>query len=185
MPSGDVGEISLRDNCLQSRHFSTNLKTAANGGNGDGIPAGCFAANVLDKGDLALTILQWVDVLIANAALDTLNATPVSLVAAPGSGKALLFAGALVVNNFVTAALELGSGTLDIKYQNSSGGLAGQMTNAFVESAATAYAAVAPLTCVALVNQALVLHASADITSGGGNLAIRMFYRTVTIAAIA
>lgn len=176
--SGDVGDVSLRDNALRSRHFG-----GLNTGGDTGIPAGCFS-NAIDKADLAVGILQWVDVNIANAALDTLNATPVSLVAAPGSGKILQFCGAIVVNTFLTAALELGSGTLDIKYENSSGGLVGQMTNAFVESAATAYAAVAALTAVGLVNKALVLHASADITSGGGSLSIRTFYRTVTVAAI-
>lgn len=165
---GDVGEVSLRDNCLEARHFGTNLVISG------GIPTGVFSEGVQKSAD----------VLIANAALDTLNATPVQLVAAPGAGKALMFLGALVVNNFLTAALELGSGTLDIKYENASGGLVGQMTNAFVESAATAYAAVAPLTAVALVNKALVLCASADITSGGGNLAIRTYYRVVTIASI-
>lgn len=167
---GDVGDISLRDACLRSRHFS-GLAT----GGDTGIPSTSFEVGVL----------QSVDVAIANAAIDTMNATPVSLVAAPGSGKILQFLGAIVVNNFVSAALELGSGTMDIRYENSSGGLAGQLTNAFVESAATAYAAVAPLTCVGLVNKALVIHASADVTSGGGNLAIRTFYRIVTVAAIA
>lgn len=178
--SGDVGEISLRDNCLLSRHFG-GLGTSGD----TGIPAAALATNAIAKGQLELQLLQWVDVAIANAAIDTMNATPVQLVAAPGTGKILQFLGALVVNTFATAALELGSGTMDIRYENSSGGLAGQLTNAFVESAATAYAAVAPLTCVALVNKALVIHASADVTSGGGNLAIRTFYRTVTVANIA
>lgn len=178
MATGDVGEVSLRDNCLQARHFGTNLTISG------GIPAGSWAPNGIEKADLSLNILQWVDVNIANAAIDTMNATPVSLVAAPGSGKLLQFLGAIVVNNFVTAALELGSGTMDIRYQNSSGGLAGQITNAFVETAATGYFTVAPLACIMLSNQALVIHASADVTSGGGNLSIRTYYRTVTIAAI-
>lgn len=135
---------------------------------------------IIDK----LDDLRYADTSVTAAQMDTLNATPVSLVAAPGAGKVIQFMGQVVYNDFVTTAFELGTGTLDVRYQNSSGGLAGQMTNAFVESAADAYSTVAPLTCVALVNQALVLHASADVTAGAGNLKIRTYYRIVTIADI-
>lgn len=178
--AGDVGEISLRDDCLRSRHFGV-LNTLGD----TGIPVAAFATNGITKAQLELQLLQWVDVAIANAAIDTMNATPVQLIAAPGSGKIIQFLGAIVVNTFLTTAFELGSGTMDIRYENSSGGLAGQLTNAFVESAATAYATVAPLTCVSLVNKAIVIHASADVTAGAGSMAIRSFYRTVTVAGIA
>jgi len=135
---------------------------------------------IIDKVD----DLQYKDTSVTAAQMDTLNATPVSLVPAPGSGKMIEFLGQAVYNDFVTPAFELGSGTVDVRYENSSGGLAGQMTNAFIESAADAYFRVAPLACVALVNKALVLYASADITAGGGNLKIRTYYRIVTIADI-
>lgn len=129
--------------------------------------------------------LQFADVTISSSQMDTLNATPVSLVAAPGSGKMIEFLGATVINTFVTTAFELGSGTVDFRYENASGGLCGQLTNAFVESVATAYFRAAPLACVGLLNKALVAHASADVTAGGGNLKIRCYYRVITVADIA
>jgi hypothetical protein len=135
---------------------------------------------VIDK----LDDLRYADVTISAAAMDTLNATPVTLVAAPGTGKMIEFLGASVINTFLTTAFELGSGTVDIRYENSSGGLAGQLTNAFVESSATAYFRAAPLACVALTNKALVAYASADVTAGLGNLKFRVYYRVLTVADV-
>lgn len=133
---------------------------------------------------LSSYVLRYVDVAIANAAIDTLNATPVDLVAAPGAGIAIVVDRVFCYNDFVTAALENGTGTFDARYENSSGGLVAQFTNAWVESAADAYFSAPGLAAIALVNKAIVLHASADITSGGGNLACRTYYRTVLISDI-
>src|SRR5688572_24235154 len=64
--------------------------------------------------------LRYVDTAVTAAQMNTLNATPVSLVAAPGAGKMIEFLGQTVYLDFVTDAFELGSGTLDVKYENSS-----------------------------------------------------------------
>lgn len=170
--NGDVG-ISLKDDAVTSAKILDGEIVAAD-----------IADSTITTAKLDVQNMQSVDVAIANAALDTMNATPVQLVAAPGSGKAVQVTSVFCFNDFVTAALELGSGTLDVRYENSSGGLAAQFTNAWAESAADAYMSAPGLAVVALTNKAIVMHASADITSGGGNLACRVHYRTITISDI-
>lgn len=128
--------------------------------------------------------VSYVDVKITAAELDALNATPKELVAAPGSGKILECLGILAKLDFQATGLELGSGTLDCRYQNSSGGLAAQITNAFTEGAADAYYKAVGRDVVALVNQALVLHASADVTAGDSILYLRVYYRTVAAVEV-
>ncbi len=128
--------------------------------------------------------LQYVDVSLSAAQMNTLNATPVAMIAAPGAGKMVEFLGATIVLDAGATPFELGAGTLDLRYENASGGLVGQATNAFVESAADAYFRAVPLACVALVNKAIVAYASADVTAGDGSLELRLYYRVVTIADI-
>lgn len=170
--NGDVG-VSLKDDAVTSAKILDGEIVAAD-----------LADGVLTTAKMDVQNAQSVDVAIANAAIDTMNATPVQLVAAPGSGKLIQVLSVVCFNDFVTAALELGSGTLDVRYENSSGGLAAQFTNAWTESAADAYFTAVGRDVIGLTNKAIVMHASADVTSGGGNLACRTHYRTITISDI-
>lgn len=135
---------------------------------------------VIDK----LDDLKFVDVSLSAAQMNTLNASPVAVIAAPGAGKLTEFLGASIYLDAGATPFELGSGTLDLRYENASGGLVGQATNAFVESAADAYFRAPSLACVALVNKAIVAYASADVTAGDGTIYMRLYYRTLTIADI-
>lgn len=135
-----------------------------------------------DEKSLQRVGISYKDVKLTAAQLDTLNDTPVELVAAPGAGKVLECLGLVASLDFVVTRAELGSGTLDARYENSSGGLAAQITNAFAEAAADGIFKAPPLAVVALVNKALVLHASADVTSGDSILYVRVYYRTIVVA---
>lgn len=124
--------------------------------------------------------LQSVDLNLTSSQMDTLNATPVSAIAAPGSGYVTQVESVLckVVSTGLTA-FELGSGTVDFRYTDGSGGLAAQLTNAFVESSSDAYFQAYGRDAVAVVNAAIVAYASTDVSQGTGSLNCRVFYRTV------
>lgn len=128
--------------------------------------------------DLLRVGISYKDVKLTSTQMDTLNATPVELVAAPGSGKFLEVIAVLAYVVPVLTAFELGSGTVDMRYTNSSGGLAAQLTNAFVESAAAALFKAYGRDVVITENAALVAYASADVSAGDGALYLRVFYRT-------
>lgn len=134
--------------------------------------------------DLQRVGIGYKDIKLTAAQLDTLNATPVELLPAPGAGRILEVIGVVAFLDFVSAALELGSGVLDLRYENSSGGIAAQLTNAFVESAADAYFKAYGRDCVMLANKAIVAHASADVTSGDSIIYLRVYYRTVVVADV-
>jgi hypothetical protein len=129
---------------------------------------------------VAHSIDSYIDVTVTAAQLDTLNATPVELVPAPGSNKVLMFLGAFIYLDYVSATYAGSSESLAIKYENASGASVGTATEAFVESTADAYYVVAPINAVALANKALVLTATADLTTGDGIMYFRVYYRTIT-----
>lgn len=146
------------------------------------------AASVL-IGDLEEQAQRYADVTIPNAAVLTLNATPVTLVAAPGAGKALIFAGAILYKAAGTAFANIAAGDdLAIKYTDASGAQVGQaeMTGFADQTTAqmrwvrphTAASGVSDITPVA--NAALVAHMlTGEIDTGNSELKLRVFYRVV------
>lgn len=123
---------------------------------------------------------SFVDATLSAAQLDALAATAVEMIPAPGAGLAIIFKGAWVYYDFLTAAYAGSSETITFKYENGSGATVGTITEAFIESTADAYMWVEPVSAVALVNKAIVAIASADLTTGAGSMAIRLYYQTVT-----
>lgn len=128
----------------------------------------------------------YVDFVLSAAQMDTLNATPVSLLAAPGSGLVTLVQGIfLKVNATGFTAFELGSGVLEFRYTDASGAKAvTDVTNAVVESTTDVMDWCPAIVAAPVANAAIVAHASADVTAGTGNIQGRIFYRTVKVSEI-
>ena len=141
--------------------------------------------DTLFRDNVARSIPSFKDVTLSATQMDTLNATPVELVAAPGAGKALIVDHVVAYVAPVSAAFELGSGVLDVKYTGTSGTVAAEFTNAFVESASAAVAKAYGRDVIAVANAALVAHCSADVTSGDGKVYLRVYYRTVLLSGLA
>lgn len=139
--------------------------------------------NTIKFSQLEAKVLKSVDLNLTSAQMDTLNATPVEAIAAPGAGYVTQVESVLCKLVYGTT-YDLGSGTVDFRYENSSGGLAAQLTNAFVESTADAYFTAPGLAAVALANKAIVAYASADVSTGTGALNCRLHYRTVKASDI-
>lgn len=175
MASGDVGEVSLRDNCLQARHFGTNLATTLQGGSGTGIPQ----TYLVDE------LLHYVDVSLTTAQILALNATPVSLVAAPGSGKAVLVSHVVASMTFLTAAYACNAAGATLFYTDGSGVNTGvTLTQAFIQVAASGSLFVkgAVTALIPTANAAIVIKAAtSDPTTGAGSLKIRTYYYVVNI----
>lgn len=156
--------------------------------------------NVTDLDPLTLSALPSVllkrDVLVSSASVLALNATPVTLVPAPGStAMALIFEGAMIHKPAGTAYAGIAAGEdLSIRYTDGSGTQAGNAeTTGFLDQASaqsrymrawTAASAASDITPT--VNAALVLHMlSGEITTGNSALHIRIFYRIVPVGAFA
>jgi len=154
--------------------------------------------NVIERTPLSVAApeqILHVDVLVTSAQLLALNATPKSLVPAPGASLANVFEGAVIHKPAGTAYAGIAAGEhLAVKYTDGSGL---QVTEAesdgFLDSASAqtrylrpfnAASGAAEITPVA--NAALVLHLlSGEITTGNSALHVRVFYRIIPAAAFA
>jgi hypothetical protein len=137
-------------------------------------------------------LMRRVLVTVTSAQMLALNATPVALVAAPGSGRALIFEGAVLYKAAGTAYSGVATGEdLSIKYADASGAaLAGCEATGFFDQAtaqtryvraAGAASGVSDVTPVA--NAALVLHMlTGEITTGTSDLVVEVLYRDIAMA---
>ncbi len=126
---------------------------------------------------------------ITTGQLLALNATPISLVPAPGAGFTLIFEGAELYKPAGTAYGGIAAGEdVAIKYTDASGtAVATCEATGFLDQATaqvryvrafTAASAVSDLTPVA--NAALVAHMlTGEITTGDSALRVRVFYRII------
>lgn len=127
-------------------------------------------------------------VTVSSAALLALNATPATLVAAPGAGKALILVGAeLWLDYGGTAYAGIAAGEdLAIKYSDAAGAtLATVEATGFLDATADAFRYVAPTTTAAFTPVAdapLVLHMlTGEIITGNSPLKLRVLYRELTL----
>lgn len=129
------------------------------------------------------------EVQLSSAQILALNATPITLIAAPGASKALIFEGAVIHKPAGTAYAGIAAGEdLALKYTDASGAEVGQceMTGFADQATAqaryirphTAASGVSSITPVA--NAALVAHMlTGEITTGDSVFNLRIFYRIV------
>lgn len=143
---------------------------------------GWVGENVLAK-NLLSTQLNYVDWTLSSTQMDTLNATPVTLLAAPGSGLMNIVEGIVTFVDAGSTPFELGTGTLGFLYTDGSGdAVATAVPNATVESASDVYYYSVPLAVAPLANALICAKASADVTAGNGTLYGRIFYKTIVVA---
>lgn len=140
-------------------------------------------AHQVQLGDLLAheDVLKYVDVTLTSAQILALNGTPITVVAAPGSGKAIVVESVYAYNDYVSAAYSAGTDTLDLKYTDGSGATLVSLTNAFLEAAADARAAVHASTQYAVTQNAAVVAyvGTGNPTSGSGTIRLRVFYKVV------
>lgn len=147
---------------------------------GTGLGSANLDASVIQVGNVALT----------NAQVLNLRATPVTLVAAPGAGKVLVFISAVLIFDY-TAAYTESTANLTVKYTDGSGVAVSQAIEAtgFADATAdTMTTALAKIDVIAAKtaseNKALVLHNIGAGEWGGGNAAnvirVAVVYRVVT-----
>jgi len=126
---------------------------------------------------------------ITSAQLLALNATPQTIVAAPGANFATIFLGALVHKPAGTAYGGIAIGEdLSIKYTGAAGLELSQCeTTGFLDSASAQTRWMRPYTAASLINDitpvanaVLVLHLLVgEITTGTSPLVVRTYYRVV------
>lgn len=132
----------------------------------------------LDRGDL-----QIATVTVSSAEILALNTTPKTLVAAPGSGYALIPVAIYATMDYAAATYACNAAGLILKYTDGSGTAPGAvLTQGFCQSAADAAQVVNVSTTAytPTTNAALVLHAgAANPTTGDSAIKVRVFYRRV------
>ncbi len=135
------------------------------------------------------------DVVITSALLLALNATPQTLVPAPGAGLALIFEGAWIVKPAGTAYAGIAAGEdLAVRYTDGSGTQLGNAeTTGFLDQTTIQSRYMRPWNAASgvsdinpTINAALVLHMlTGEITTGNSDLHIRVLYRIVRQSAFA
>lgn len=129
--------------------------------------------------------LSYKDFKLTSTQLDTLNATPVALIAAPGAGLVTLVSQVFTFIDVGATPFEAGSATLGFTYTDGSGAAsATAIPNATLESATDTYYWSVGLACVPVVNAAIVASVGTDISAGDGTLYGRIWYRTVKVAEV-
>lgn len=136
---------------------------------------------------------RFVDVTVSSAELLALNATPKTLVAAPGANLALIFEGAVCFLDYNSAAYNgIAAGEdLAVKYTDSSGlQVASCETDPFLTATADATRYIQPYRAASgasqitpVANAPLVLHMlTGEIATGDSPLNMRVYYRVVPTA---
>jgi hypothetical protein len=126
---------------------------------------------------------SYIDVKLTAAQLDTLNATPVTLIAAPGANKIINVTKVLGFLDYNSAAYAGSSETLAIRYTNGSGAIICQFSEAnFVEATADTYESPEMIAVLPVANAAVVAHATADFTSGNSPIYLRVWYNVVDVS---
>jgi len=153
-----------------------------------------YAANSVTVAKLDDEVLQIASGTIANAAVRTLNATPVELIAAPGAGKMILVHRAVWQLDYATAGFDAAAAgdTLVARYNDSNGAICVATTPGDTFGGATAdtisvvggVATAVVGAATGRVNQAVVAHINTGewyAAAGGSAIKWKLFYSVVDI----
>lgn len=137
------------------------------------------------QSDMAASVLKFTDLNLTAVQQDTLNATPVTAIAAPGAGYITQVISATCFIDFVSVRNEAGSGVLSFKYTDGSGVKAtADIPNATYELNSDTYYIAVGASGIPVVNAAIVATIDADVTSGDSLVNCRLYYRTVQVSDI-
>ena len=98
-----------------SRVFDQALDIESGDLANNAVTTAAIAANAVTSAKLDVSTIQYAEVALTKANLLAMNATPVTVIAAPGSGKVIEFISAVVIYDFDTAAYG-GGGDVTFKY---------------------------------------------------------------------
>jgi hypothetical protein len=161
----------------------------------DGQAAGSITPQ--DMRDFLATVpLDYADVVVSSAEILALNATPKTLVAAPGANKILVprkFLFFLDYNAAAYAGIAAGE-DWTVKYTDSSGDVLAHLeTTGFLDQTSDQYRVALPATTsgatiselTPVANAPLVLHQlSAEIITGDSPVAVRSYYEIVDLTTL-
>lgn len=153
------------------------------------VDAADLAAGSVVAAKLEEQVERIADVTITSAEILALNATPITLIAAPGADKAIIFEGAVLHKPAGTAYGGIAAGEdLSLKYTDDSGlAVGGAEMTGFADdtgaqtrhirgyAAASAISSITPVANAALVAHMLV----GEITTGDSDFLLRIYYRIV------
>ena len=130
---------------------------------------------------------QMAAVTVTTAEVLALNATPKTIVAAPGAGKVIIFHGALVALDYNSAAyggIAAGDQLL-FRYTNGSGAAASAEleSDGFLDATADAIRTIKAIytDITPVANSPLVLHmATGEVTTGNSPLKVKAFYSVIS-----
>lgn len=151
-----------------------------------------LAADAVTHAKLDEGVEKFVDVTVTSAEVLALNATPITLVAAPGADQALIFEGAVLYKAAGTAYAAIAAGDdLAIKYTDENGiDVAVSEMTGFADSTSAQTRYIRPQTgalaagtvsdFTPVANAALVAHMlTGEITTGDSDFLLRIYYRVV------
>lgn len=142
-----------------------------------------YAAEPQFRDHLQRAGMSYKDFTLTSTQMDTLNATPVSLLAAPGAGLINQVEGVETYIDAGSTPFEAGSATLKFCYTDGSGAeVATAIPNATLESASDTYYRSVALACVPVVNAAIVAAIGTDVSAGNGTIYGRIWYRTINVS---
>lgn len=178
--------VSLCDNAVNSAKIEDGTVVNADIGTSAAIAYSKLnLASSLLQTDMASTVLKYVDLNLTAAQQDSLNATPITAIAAPGSGVITQVMSATCFIDFVSVRNECGSCVLSFRYTDGSGVKAtADVPNATFELNSDTYYVAVGASGVPVVNAAIVASVDADVTSGDSLVNCRLYYRTVTVSDI-
>lgn len=137
------------------------------------------------QSDLATTVLRYVDLNLTAGQQDSLNATPITAIAAPGAGIITQVMSAVCFVDYVATRNECGSCVLSFRYTDGSGVKAtADVPNATYELNSDTYYVAVGASGIPVVNAAVVAHVDADVTAGDSLVNCRLYYRTITVSDI-
>lgn len=127
------------------------------------------------------------NVTLTSAQMLALNATPVTLLTAPGAGKSIVIVGIYASKAAGTGYTAAANADIAFKYTDSSGAVAATMeTTGFLTSASAvqAYAPATAGTYFPVANAPIVAHMlNSEVTGGNSPVQFKILYKVFTVPA--